>query len=401
MPSLATSHYVRFVAPCVLALGLLNACGGGGSVNTIPVAAPASLPAAVANNCIAANAQAHTTALPAAGGVTGTVSLGALPAASSTCVAVTLATGADATLAINTTTLQSSARKTLAATTVPPLVQIDFSNATNVQLSLTSITLNVPSSVPAGSYPATITTSYDRGDGILNTTVVNVTVTVSNSGQATIGGLSVGQPLTVITSGKEALFTIYPAGTVLPSASATPTAGPTTSPTATASPMASASPSPTMSPTPFPTASPTAAPTVAGAIVGTSLTVSPATCAVFGNGPTTLTFTATAVTNAPPGTVFLYGWASGSGYMETVPQPVTTYNTTAYFGYSFSPSNTITITSPQYPNGSLVGGNGNMSVILALPPSGFYLDPIPVNNTSGSQLTARVTLEGGTDTCPT
>ena len=402
MQSVATVRYVLFLTPCVLALSLLNACGGGSTVNSTPVAVVASLPAAIANDCIPANAQAQTSMLPAAGGVTGTVSVGALPASSSTCASVTLATGADATLAITNTTTQSAERKTVAAPVVPPLAQIDFSNATNVQLSLTTIKFNVPSSVTPGSYPATIATSYDRGDGILNTTVVNVTVTISSSGEAVISGLTIGQPLTIITPGKQALFTLYQPGTVLPSPSATPSASPTTSQTAapTASPAASALPSPMMSPTPFRTASPTAAPTVAGAIVGTSLTITPAACAVFGNGPTTLTFTVTAVTNAPPGTIFEYGWASGSGFIETVPPPVTTYNTTEYFGYQFTTSNNITVTSPVFPNGSLVGGNGNLSVILALPPSGFYLDPIAVNNTAGSQLSAHVTLEGGTNTCP-
>jgi hypothetical protein len=215
----------RFFTSSGLSLALvvsLAACGGVGS--NAPSAPVASLPAAVAQRCIAPATQAQTVALPAAGGVTGTISIGPVATASSACERVTLATGSDASLAVSATTAASVARAAVrtaqeraqSESPVPaqPLAQVELTNAYSGNLTWASVTLQLPAgSVPAGQYPATITTTIVLGDGQISTSVKNFTVTVNASGQAIVTGPSVASALAVLGADTTGLLSIYPAGT--------------------------------------------------------------------------------------------------------------------------------------------------------------------------------------------
>jgi hypothetical protein len=256
----------RFFTSSALSLAVvvaLVACGGGGS--NAPSAPVASLPAAVAQRCIAPAMQAQTVALPAAGGVTGTISIGPVATASNACERVTLATGSDASLAVSATTAASVTRAEVRAaqeraqseSPVPaqPLAQVELTNAYSGNLTWASVTLQLPAgSVPAGQYPATITTTIVLGDGQISTSVKNFTVTVNASGQAIVTGPSVASALAVLGADTTGLLSIYPAGTVLPSPSPAPLESETPSPTPTTS---AGTPAPTTPPTTKPTATPT------------------------------------------------------------------------------------------------------------------------------------------------
>jgi hypothetical protein len=382
-----------------IAFGTLCACGGSsGSTPNSPIV----LPAASAEGCIYPATQAQTVALPTAGTVSGTISVGALATASHTCLAVTLATGADATLTSGTIGADAAHRRALATSVVPPpLVSVELSNTYDGQLTWATVTLQLPAgSVPAGSYPATITTTVVLGDGQTSTSVANFTVTVSSSGKAIVTGPSLTQALAVLTADTTGVLSIYARGTVLP----TPT--PVGVESASPSPTPASSPSPTAPPTAIPTATPTAAPTltptprptatpVPGAYTATiSLTPGGGTCIQYGNDATTQVFT-TNVSNAPPaGVTLYYEWQSSAGGTIVVPPP-TTMNQGAIIGLQ----NTLTFTSLSLPQGTLGGVGGGISVLLLRnDPTGGGI-PIPVLQPSGAYNSAQVVIAEGLVTC--
>ncbi len=248
----------------------------------------ASLPAAIARGCIPTSASSQTIALPPAGGLTGTITMGAVGAATGCPVSVTVATGADATLTAKTALASSSTRRaqdaTATAAPLPtPLAQVDLTSQAS-SASWLSITFTMPTSVPAGRYPATVTTTVDLGDGQTYSQVTNYTLIVAPNGTAALTGVNVtfGQ----YSSG---LLSVYPQGTVLPvpspvpsaSASATPSATASAVPTASASPAASAHPTTAPTSTPVASATPTssAAPDCAGGVSGSSSTTT--ACGTF------------------------------------------------------------------------------------------------------------------------
>jgi hypothetical protein len=252
-----------FLIGFVGAAGMAACASNSGALGPAPTSSSvAVLPAATATGCIGASAATQTAALPAAGGVTGTVTVGPVTTTAAGCaLSVEVATGADASLQVGKVT-SAQVRKTGAAQATPlpsPIAQVDLSTTTTSSTWL-AVTFTVPSSVPAGSYPATIATTVDLGDGQTYTTTTNYTITVSSNGTAALTGLNVtlGQYST-------GLLSIYPQGTVLPTPSPTPLASPTATPTPSASPTATPmkSPTPTPSPSPSPSPTPTAVPTSA------------------------------------------------------------------------------------------------------------------------------------------
>jgi hypothetical protein len=197
--------------------------------------------------------------LPAAGGVSGTINIGGVAAASTTCLNVTLATGTDAS---GTGTTPASAlvrrRRALASTpTLPqPLVDVSLTNTYTGDLHEFFMTIQLPpGSVPAGQYPATISTTVELGDGQSQTTFQLFTVNVSESGKTVVTGTSFagggGGALAILGADTTGTLAIYPMGTVLPTPQPYETEGPTPTPTPipsiapTATPTATAAPSPT------------------------------------------------------------------------------------------------------------------------------------------------------------
>jgi hypothetical protein len=125
------------------------------------------------------------------------------------------------------------------------------------------------------------------------------------------------------------------------------------------------------------------------------MTISPGGCIQFGNAPASQVLTALAVTNATPGTVFEYGWAAQDVYTIAVPgttQPI--LNQTVGF------SNTATVSSPGFPQGSLTGSGASALVYLYLPPVPPSLTPTPVLTAGGMQASTSVRIDGGANTCP-
>jgi hypothetical protein len=234
-----------------VAAAAVSACSNDGPGVKVRPPQTASFPAAVATGCIAPSGQTQTVPLPSAGGLSGTITVGAFSGSSSSCLAITVATGADATL----TGAPASAKRSVltAASPLPsPLAQIDLNNTvSNVTWLAVTFQLQSPAVVPAGNYPATITTTVDLGDGQVLTTVANYSLAVAANGTASIVG-----PIAQLNVNTTGLLTIYPVGATLPTP--TPSQSPSASPTASAS--ASASPSTTPAPSAAPSATPSATP---------------------------------------------------------------------------------------------------------------------------------------------
>jgi hypothetical protein len=360
---------VFFIA--LIGAAALAACSSDRS--SVPPALPvsaaptAALPAAVATGCIGASAASQTTPLPAAGGVTGTVTVGAVAGAANACaLAVTVATGGDATL--TSTVALASARRTAstAATPLPtPLAQVELSTTTTTATWL-AVSLTVPSSVPAGTYPATITTTIDLGEGQTYTTTTNYTITVASNGTAAITGLNV-----TLGQYSAGLLTIYPAGTVLP----TPSAAPSPSATPTATPTATATPTSAPSATPTPTPSPSPTPTTVATTAADCLTVNALTACG--------SYVANGSYDGPAG---FYSPAPTPGV--TTPQPLYNHSVQGDLeGYVTIPyywfAGTITITLDNYAPGQQQTPTNNCPSTLTLTQSGIlgdtYTLTIPAN----------------------
>jgi hypothetical protein len=247
----------------VLAAGVAACSSSPVDLKPMPtVSASASgafLSAAIATGCIGASKGDQTAPLPAAGGVTGTVTVGPVALTGSGCaLSVEVATGADASLQSSAVSARVRRAAAEASPLPSPIAQVDLSTTTS-NASWLAVTFTMPTSVPAGSYPATITTTVDLGDGQTYTTTTNYTVTVAPNGTAALHGINV-----TLGQYSNGLLSIYPQGTILPapsSPSPSPSASATAAPTATAPPTMAASATPTRTPTPSPT--PTAVPTTA------------------------------------------------------------------------------------------------------------------------------------------
>jgi hypothetical protein len=409
MPASLARLFRAFAARAVAVVtagALLAGCNGGGAsapaFSTGTASVLATLPAALATGCAYPSTQAQTTALPSAGGVSGTISLGALAQASSVCLALTVATGADATLAGS-----SVQRRTLATTLPTPLLQVELTNTYTGTITWTSTTLNV-GNLPAGQYPATITsTTLEPGGGSVSTTVTNFTVTVDAQGVAVVSGPLGALALSTLTPGTNGVLSIYPAGTVLPTPSPSPSPTPASSPSPT--PSASPSPSPTQTPSPAPTQTPSPAPTQTPSPAPTSspagpVTVSlqPATCQQLTSAGGTLAYTATASASPPPGVTFTgaphmwyYGWKAGPIQPQwTVTQPPPTM-TDPFNGTIYGTANTATVTVPSYATSNGKTGDGAYVVVE------LFLDgDVPPNGGVG-HTTAASKIAVGTTACGT
>lgn len=388
------AHRLRTTGPLcalVVALGaLLSGCSAQPAAHLPSVASSTTLPAALATSCAYPSTQAQTTALPSAGGVSGTISLGALAQASSVCLTLTVATGADATLAGS-----SVQRRTLATTLPTPLLQVELTNTYTGTITWTSTTLNVDvGNLPAGQYPATITsTVLEPGGGSVSTTVTNFTVTVDAQGVAVVSGPLGALALSTLTPGTNGVLSIYPAGTVLPTPSPSPSPTPASSP----SPTPSASPSPTQTPSPAPSQTPSPAPTSSPAGQVT-VSLQPATCQQLTSAGGTLAYTATASASPPPGVSFTgaphtwyYGWKAGPPQPQwTVTQPPPTM-TDPFNGTIYGTANTATVTVPSYATSNGKTGDGNYVVVE------LFLDgDVPPNGGVGHTTAASKIAVGAT-----
>jgi len=249
----------------VVATGVAACSSNSVTLRPMPTIAPSAqaavLPAAIATGCVGTSISNQTAPLPAAGGVTGTITVGPVSSTASGCaLSVEVATGADASLttskAVSAVT-DARVRRAAEASPLPsPIAQVDLSTTTTTT-SWLAVTFALPSSVPAGSYPATITTTVDLGDGQTYTTTTNYTLTVDSKGNAALHGLNV-----TLGQYSNGLLSIYPQGTILPTPSSP---SPTPSATATATPTPTATPTvaPTATPTPTSSPTPTAVPTSA------------------------------------------------------------------------------------------------------------------------------------------
>jgi hypothetical protein len=391
-----------------LASGSLVACGG--SSGSTP-SSPTVLSAAEATGCLYPSTQAQTTAIPTAGGVSGTISLGAFASASSSCIAITVATGADATLAVNAKAVSavSSVRRADATSSPlpPPITQVELSNTSAGNVTWTTVTLQLPpTSFPAGQYPATIATQSISGDGELTTSVATFTVTVSSTGNAVVKGPGLTHVLGIILSGTTGLLSIYPAQTVLPTA--TPVAVESASP----SPSPSSTPTPAQSPTPVPSPTPTAAPTltptprptatlVPGAYTAT-VTLAPGngSCVQFDADSTTQLFTADVSDAPPPGTTLYYAWQHSFGGTWTIPGTIFSVPDGAGDLLTAGLQPTITLVTPDLTQGSLSGEGGGLDlslfVTIASNPNAGY---VRVLQPDGTPAFAQVVIAAGAVTC--
>jgi len=320
-----------------------------------------------------------------------------------------VATGADATLSAGVIAAASAStrsgaratRRALAATSPAALAQIELSNATDEQLSLTSVSLQLPGSVPAGTYPATITTINDRGDGVDETTVATYTITIDSTGKAVITAPSGSSALAIVKADTNGVLSIYPAGTVLPTPTSTPTAAPTASPTpaVTATPTATPTVAPTATPTVKPTATPTPAPTSTANPVGftTSISLDPPGCVQFPASGGTQKYTITASAAAPAGFTYVYGWIGVDGSSLTPPTEIVE-GYPAGQDYVGSPGNTATLTEgPAYGSGAGVVVELFIKAKAGAP---YYGQIYEVDDSSGNPDAISEPWDEGVTTCP-
>jgi hypothetical protein len=377
-------HTFRRLTATLPLICALAACGGTSS-------APASIPlvqtpaAATSTTCFTPATTAQTVVLPATAGFTGSLSVAASAAAASTCdVSITFSTGSAAGAPAVETAANARSAQGVNATSAP-ILDISMANAFTNDVAITGTVLNTPPNLnfPDGTYYAVIVS------GTLPPTVL---VFTANGGVLTLQ--STGQPLLIVPGTTSTLY-LYARG-VMPSLTNAPSPSPAPSSSASAMPSASPSALPTVTATPTSTPMPAPTPTQApGSIVASSITISPGGCIQFGNAPASQVLTALAVTNATPGTVFEYGWAAQDVYTIAVPgttQPI--LNQTVGF------SNTATVSSPGFPQGSLTGSGASALVYLYLPPVPPSLTPTPVLTAGGMQASTSVRIDGGANTCP-
>ena len=120
----------------------------------------------------------------------------------------------------------------------------------------------------------------------------------------------------------------------------------------------------------------------------------------LGYPATSITFTATAVTNAPPGTVFEYGWSTYTPFTVTVQGP-----TVDLGGLTVGLPNTAVLNSPGFAapgtfGGGMSGSSGEMNVELFLAPTGGQEYPTQVFFASGPPAGAVALVYAGESTCP-
>jgi hypothetical protein len=374
---------LRTLSACMSLSAFLAACGGG-NVSLSPQTSSQSLAAATSQTCFTPSTQAQNVALPSTGGITGTLAIAAGSATATSCdVAVTLTTGSAVT------TIAANVRHAESGTPAKPILEISLDNAFTNNVEMTGAVLNTPPnlSFPDGTYQALVTS------GTLPPTVL---VFTAMNGVLTLA--STGSPI-LIAPGTSATLTLYAKGVTPPDATPSP------SPSAAASPSATPTAAPTATASVTPTALPTATAAPSGStIVASSITLSPgATCIDVGFDAQTYSYSASAVTNASPGTQLYYGWRLGGGGSLTVPPPTTNLSylpsDDPQYGATAGPANTATISFDS--TSTTYGYGANLTVFVLYPPNypnylGLSVIYLPDGKTVAE---ANVVFELGLNTC--
>jgi len=359
-------------------------CGGSQAVLSGPPSTPApatSFADATNNLCVTPQTQPQTVALPATGGVSGTISFGAFPDAASGCDVVIISTGTDVENSQVKDKRAGNQRKPATTTTNPqPILTVSVGEAFNAEpiwgtaQIVTGMQLNVSPNLnfPDGTYYATITDT-----GLLGTLTVGPIPFVAKNGVLTVAPNGTLPFITAANS--SAVLKLYGLG-VIPTASPSPSPAPT---------------GPT--PAPSPTAAPSAAPTGA---FNPTISLDPSACIAVGTAGATLSYSATVSQPAPAGDTYYYAWealALEPPWTVTVPGVVTTGTQYGTLGLS----NTATVTIPPFPTpqSGQAGETGTMVVTL------FHIDPnfqsiMPVQNPNGGVVAAGANIADGTSTCP-
>jgi hypothetical protein len=366
----------RMIGSCVSLTALLAACGGG-NVSLSPQGASQSLAAAMSQTCFTPSTQAQSVALPSTGGITGTLAIAAGLANATSCdVTVKFSTGSSAL------STASNVRRLDATMPPKPLLEISLDNAFTNNVEVTGAVLNTPPnlSFPDGQYQASITF------GTLPPTVLIFTAA---NGVLTLA--STGTPI-VIAPGTSATLALYARGVTPPEPTPSP-AAPTPTPNTTASPTSA--PTATSSPTTGPTAT-------AAAIIASSVSISPSNCVYFGlDAGKSQVFTASIVTNAPPGTVFAYGWFPNLGGSFSLMVPGTTmdgYTNTSRFTVGMQNIATVTLTGSYA--GANSGGVGEALLFQLFLPDATNSNFTPVTFANGAYASTYVHIDAGSITCP-
>jgi len=266
---------------------------------------------------------------------------------------------------------------------------MSMSNAFANNVEITGATLNTPPGLvfPDGTYSALVVS------GTLPPTVLTFT---AKNGVLVL--TSTGLPI-IVAPGTTATLYLYAQG-VVPTDANGPTPSPV--PSASASAGATASPAASAPPTAAPTASPVPSPvpSTGSTAYTATITVSPSNCIAFGNAGGTQTYTAAISTNAPAGTQLYYIWSNPVQQPFTYTFPTAPVSIGIGLNGAFATtSNSVTITVPPFPEGTLAGSSGSFQV------TGAYYDADPhVQETiifSNPSAYANVVIAAGIATCPT
>jgi len=256
---------VSFVLPTALVVSaaLIAGCNSGSSssFNPTPIATATPSPQPAAQSTQALSPAGNALAIPAAGGVTGTVTFSGSNAPSGTTVTMKSNTGATG----NGPSPQSARRHIAAASAIFSL-DFWFTVPSGGPQTITFTGIPGFQLILPGTEPALTLELFDDTTGKLLASDAPSSVTSSN-GSTTETFPVIPTPITFNVSH---VFTFevvagstLPSPTASPQPTATPTAQPTATPTAqpTATPTAQPTATPTAQPTATPTAQPTATPT--------------------------------------------------------------------------------------------------------------------------------------------
>jgi len=360
------------------------------------------LPAATSTACLTPSTASHNVSIPNTGGVTGTIAVAAFASAGTSCdVTFTIASGSDVvdpSATADAGLRAATERRAAASSPQPqPIFSIGITDAFTSNVGVAGVTLNTPAALnfPDGTYYAVVAGGL-LGGQTLTFTAHNGVLTLSPT----------PEPF-VVVPGSTATLYLFNKG-VIPPENFAPT--PTPSPTPTLAPGASPSPTASPTPSPTPTASPTPtpapSPTAPSDIVASSLSISPSACFTFPLNGTTQDFSATLVTNAPPGTVtFYYYWSNNmlDVYTLNVPNPVTSINGfTPPRNVTVSTGTTVSVTAPNGnpTNTGQVGGTGILTVTAwyAVPSITGYVQQ--VTDANGTPVSATASWVWGESNCP-
>ena len=429
---------VSFVLPTALVVSaaLIAGCNSGSSssFNPTPIATATPSPQPAAQSTQALSPAGNALAIPAAGGVTGTVTFSGSNAPSGTTVTMKSNTGATG----NGPSPQSARRHIAAASAIFSLdfwftvpsggpQTITFTGIPGFQLILPgtepALTLELfddtTGKLLASDAPSSVTSSNGSTTETFPVIPTPITFNVSHvftfevvAGSTLPSPTASPQPTATPTAQPTATPTAQPTATPTAQPTATPTpqptATPTVKPTASPTPQPTATPKPTASPTPKPTATPqptatpkpTATPTPQATSASETAAVKNganniALPAISGNFPGTLSLTAS---TPPPGTTLsitdTIGVPSGAPDMSSGTGGSTIFSLQISANQSFNVSGNLFALTVTLPSNIPTGGH---SYTLYGCPQAFcsfqtYAIPMTV---SGQTLTSSGTSAGG------